>query len=197
MLKLISSKKNLKDSLNSFIWTFKIGDNILYNLDVIFQLVDDHNTLEERNYAKPISILCVSVIEAVLVDFLERLDSATDHFPTKLDSKKTDIKKQLEGEKRNFETTHEGKVYKYKRLKNFGYKELIEFYGEFNILGSKPDIYEDLQYLGRFRNRVHIRNYFGNFERNESRTFSEERTQRTIDYMEDIFKYINKNYPRP
>lgn len=197
MLKINSSKQDLKECLNSFIWTFKVGDNIIYNLDVIFQLVDDHNKMEGRDYAKPTSILSISVIEAVLVDFLERLESATRHFPSRLDSKRTDIKKQLEGEKNNFQTTYEGKIYQYKRLRNFGYEELIEFYKKFNILGSKPKTYDELQSLGRFRNRVHIRNYFGNFERNESRTFSEKRTQRSIDYMEATIKYFMENYPRP
>ena len=197
MLKISSGKEELKECLNSFIWTFKIGDNILYNLDVIFQLVDDHNKLEGHNYAKPTSVLCVSIIEAILVDFLERLDSATRHFPSKLDAKRTDIKNELEAEKNDFQSTYKGKVYQYKRLRNFGYKELVEFYEKFHIFGPSPNPYEALQNLGRFRNRVHIRNYFGNFERDESRTFSERRAQRTIDSMESIFKYFNKNYPRP
>ena len=197
MLTISSSKEELGEYKDSFIWTFKIGDNVLYNLGLVFQLVNDHNSLEGRNYSKPISILCVSIIEAILVDFLERLDSATRHFPSKLDSKRTEIKNQLDGEKNDFETTYEGKVYKYKRLKNFGYKELIEFYEQYKILGPKLDTYARLQDLGRFRNRVHIRNYFGNFERNEYRTFSERRTQESIDYMVATFKYLNDKYPRP
>jgi len=197
MLKLSSSKEDLQECLNSFIWTFKIGDNVVYNLDVIFQLVDDHNALKAKSYAKPISILCISVVEATLVDFLERLDSATRHFPSKLNSKRMAIKEQLAREKNDYQTLYEGKVYKYKRLKNFGYKELIDFYEKFNLLGSKASVYETLQNLGRFRNRVHIRNYFGNFERNESRAFSEARTQNAIDCMTDIFKYLGENHPRP
>lgn len=197
MLKIESDKATLKEYLNSFVWTYKIGDNILYNLDLIFQLVDDHNMLVGRDYAKPTSILCVSVIEAVLVDFLERLESATKHFPSRLDSKRADIKSELESEKNDFQTTYKGQVYQYKRLRNFGYKELIEFYEKFKILGSSPDYYEVLQNLGHFRNRVHIRNYFGNFERDESRTFSESRTQKAINSMEAILKYFSKYYSRP
>jgi hypothetical protein len=197
MLKIDSDKEALNECLNSFIWTFKIGDNILYNLNIIFQLIEGHNKLEKRDYAKPISILCVSIVEAVLVDFLERLESATKHFPSKLDSEKSEIKNHLNREKSNFQTTYEGRILKYKRLRNFGYSELIEFCEEFNILGSKSNTYKELKKLGLFRNRVHIRNYFGNFERNESSTFSEARTQKTIDYMETLFKYFKENYPRP
>ncbi len=197
MLKINLSKEQLNEYLNSFIWTFKIGDNIRYNIDVIFKLIDDHNKLGECKYAKPISILCVSVIEAILVDFLERLDSATRHFPSKLDAKRTDIKNDLDTKKSDFQTIYKGQIYQYKRLQNFGYKELILFYKKFSILGSSSESYEALQNLGRFRNRVHIRNYFGNFERDEFRTFSESRAQRTIDSMEDIIKYFDKKYTRP
>jgi hypothetical protein len=197
MLKISSGRAYLDECLQSFIWTFKIGDNILYNLNIIFRLIGDHDKLNDCDYAKPISILCVSVTEAMLVDFLERLDSATQHFLVKLELKRTQIKDALNAENKEAQTTHKGKIYKYKRLRNFGYKELIEFYQRFNILGSSAAAYEELQDLGRFRNRVHIRNYFGNFERDESRTFSENRTQKTIDYMESIFKYFSKNYPRP
>ena len=109
MLKISSGKEELKECLNSFIWTFKIGDNILYNLDVIFQLVDDHNKLEGHNYAKPTSVLCVSIIEAILVDFLERLDSATRHFPSKLDAKRTDIKTNWKRRKTTFNPHTKGK----------------------------------------------------------------------------------------
>ena len=196
MLKIGSTKEVLTMYLNSFVWTFKIGDNVLWNLDVIFHLIEDHNKLG-RNYAKPISISCISVVEAALVDFLERLDSATNHYPANLNAQKIDIKKFLNKEKSEFQTTYEGKVYKFKRLKNFGYKELISFYETFHILGFREETYLTLQDLGRFRNRVHIRNYFGNFERNESRTFSENRTQRAIDFMEATLKYLSVNYPRP
>lgn len=197
MLKITSDRTALETYLHSFNWTFKISDNILYNLDISFQLIDHHNNSNGCNYAKPISISCVSIIEAIFVDFLERLDSATHDFPVKLDSKRILIKNALNEEKKEIQTTYEGKVYKYKRLRNFGYEELIEFYEKFKILGSASDTYKSLQNLGRFRNRIHIRNYFENFERDESRTFSEDRTQQTIDYMVSTFKYFAKNYPRP
>ena len=51
--------------------------------------------------------------------------------------------------------------------------------------------------LSRFRNRVHILNYFGNFEKDETRVFSTYRTQETLDVMIWMIKYFNKNYARP
>lgn len=91
-----------------------------------------------------------------------------------------------------------GEKHHYKRLKNFGYDELIPFYKEFEILGPSSDaLYTTLKSLGHFRNRVHIRNYFGNFEADEFKTFSEVRTQRTINIMGSVIQYISENYPRP
>jgi hypothetical protein len=198
MLQIVCSKDDLNEWVGSFIWTYKIGDNISYNLDILFQLINDHNNAAaDRNYGKPISILGVSIIEAVLVDLLERLDRATNHFPAHLNAQRHDIKAELQGQQKEFITTYQGKSYKGKRLKNFGYVELIAFCEKFHLLGADANLYTQLQDLGRFRNRVHIRNYFGNFERNESRTFSEKRTQNTLEYMQVVVAYLHEHYERP
>lgn len=197
MLTISSTKNDLQERLNSFIWEFKIGDNIFYNLDVLYNLIENHNNDPECNYAKPVSILCVSIIEAILVDFLERLDMATRHFPDRLAAQRVEIKNKLDGEKRNFQSVYHGKTYQYRKLRNFGYQDIISFCEEFSLLGPQTDVYDILKNMGRFRNRVHINNYFGNFERDESRTFSESRAQRTINYVEKIFRYMERHYSRP
>lgn len=197
MLRIGASQEQLGKRLGMFVWTFKIGDNILYNLDVIFKLVKDHNRKDGHSYTKPISILCVSVIEAVLVDFLERLDQGTSHFPDKLNAVRVEVKNELEKEKKYDLSVFNGQAYKNKKLRNFGYKELIEFYKKFRLIGLKDSNYQILQRLGHFRNRVHIRNYFENFERDEVRVFSEARTQETINIMEEILRYFSEKYARP
>lgn len=92
--------------MRTFNWTYKIGDNIRYNLDLLFYLIDDHNKANDvtgyllgeneksidKSYTKPIAVISVSVIEAVLVDFLERLDQATNEFPKALEQKRSSIK---------------------------------------------------------------------------------------------------------
>lgn len=196
MLTLHKNKELLRDLLSTFVWTYKIGDNIIYNLDLVYRLVDDHNSLG-RQYAKPIAILCVSVIEASLVDFLERLESATAHFPLKLATERELIKARLNQEQNILETVRNGQVRKHKRLKNIGYDQLISLCEELALLGRNSRNYSILRTLGRFRNRVHIRNYFDNFERDESRVFSEARAQSAINHMESVIEYLSLNYPRP
>lgn len=195
MLTIGSTQENLIESIDSFIWEFKIGDNIKYNLNIIYNLIEDYNK-NRFNYKKPISILCVSVIEAILVDFLARLDMGTNHFPKKLNDARFEIKSKLSKEKKEFPGIFLDKVYQYRKLRNFKYKDLIDFFEEFSILGPSIKTYKNLQKIGHFRNRVHINNYFGNFERDESKVFSEKRTQLTIDYMVKMFRYFKENYSR-
>ena len=69
MLVINKTKRELKDQLGTFVWDFKISDNIEYNLNILFQLVEDHNTsplgewnIPIRDFKKPISLLAISVI---------------------------------------------------------------------------------------------------------------------------------------
>jgi hypothetical protein len=195
MLTINQTQEDLIKKMNSFIWEFKIGDNIEYNLDIIFNLIKNDNNI--FNYKKPISILCISVIEAIFVDLLHRLDMGTNHFPKKLTKNKSEIKKELDKEKRVYQISFLDETYQGKKLRNFGYKDLINFLKKFSILGSTDEVYTILQKMGHFRNRVHIKNYFNNFEKDESVVFSEKRTQKIINCMVWIFNYFEENYSRP
>jgi len=183
--------KELEELLFAFVWDFKIGDNILYNAELLQSLIHDHNK-GAVSYSKPIAIIGVSIIEAILVDFVERLDQGTDHFPDLLIDNKNLIKRRLAKEKKS---SPEKGV----RLRNFGYSELISLCEELELLGparGKINVYSKLKSMGRFRNRVHIRNYFNNFGRDESRTFSERRAQMIVDYVIKMFRYFEQNYYR-
>lgn len=175
--------------ISSFIWEFKIEDNILYNLDLIFDLIEKHNN-SSKKYCKPISILAVSVIEALMVDLVWRLNSSTNHFPDKrfvLMNKqkiKQSLKKQINKKSG-------------KRLRNFGFLDLIDFFDDFKLLGNKKDNYDFLRSVSKFRNRLHIKNYYNNFEKDESKVFTEPRTQRILDSIVKIVDYFETNYSRP
>ncbi|MEA3450121.1 MAG: hypothetical protein U9Q85_04090 [Patescibacteria group bacterium] len=197
MLKISRTQQDLKNDLDLFIWDFKIGDNILYNLNIIFALVDDYNN-EKKLYKKPISIMAVSVVEAIMVDFIYRLYSGTNHFPVILRPKEDEIKSKLKGETiRKKITDPEGKEHEFSVLKNFNFTPMIEVYEELELLGSNEGIYKFLIEMAYFRNRVHINNYFGNFEKDEIVTFSSERVQKTLDVMVWFFDYFKKYYSRP
>lgn len=205
MLIFNKTKKELKRQLDTFVWDFKIGDNIEYNLNVLFQLVIDHNTssLDElnspiRDFKKPISLLAISIIEAIMVDFLYRLYHGTAHFPASLRIKEDEIKNRLGIEtKKSKYIDLEDKEYWIYRLKNFNFMSMIEIYDELKFLGEIQQNYESLKTMAYYRNRIHISNYFNNFEKDESRTFSKERTQKSLHSMEWFFSYFERTYPRP
>lgn len=197
MIKIVDLKDTLKNDLKIFIWDFKVGDNIKYNLDILYNLIDDYNNLG-KDYKKPISIIAVSIIEAIMVDFMYRLYSGTNHFPNILGHEENNIKEQLKGEtiKSKFIGT-DGKEHYYSTLKNFNFSPMVEIYKKFKLIGSNKNVYKALTNLSYFRNRIHINNYFNNFEKNENVTFSEERTQKTIIIMIWIINYFKNNYARP
>jgi hypothetical protein len=192
MLVFRYEKAGLKELQEFFIWEFKIGDNIKYNLDIIFNLVEDYNT--GKNYKKPISILCVSVIEAIMVDFIYRLYRGTKHFPEKLKDREDEIKDKLSNAIIKKKKNIDGSVMCF--LKNFGFSEMIDIYRNLKLFGDDSMIYDNLSKMVLFRNRIHINNYHGNFEKDEINTFSEKRAQFIINAMEWIFQYFFENYQR-
>ena len=59
----------------TFIASFKLGDNIHYNLAVLRTLYlhqRDANIVHKPHFEKPISLLLVSVAEALVYDFIQR-----------------------------------------------------------------------------------------------------------------------------
>jgi hypothetical protein len=197
MLQINKTKKDLESDLEKFIWDFKISDNILYNLDILYNLIDDHNNAGRR-YRKPISVISVSVAEAIMIDFLYRLYGATNHFPAILKHLEKNIKEQLTDSTIKSELIGiDGKKYYHSTLKNFNFSPMLEIYKKLKLLGDNAAVYELLLSLSYFRNRIHIKNYFNNFEKDEGITFSEKRTQKTIDTMLWISDYFKNNYSRP
>lgn len=204
MLEISRTKEELKQKMNLFIWDFKIFDNIEYNLDILFDLIEDYNLscknldVPTRNYKKPISLITISIIEGIMVDFLYRLYLSTNHFPDKLKDQENIIKSKLAQEtKKSKYVDSKNREYWIQSLKNFNFITMIEFYEELKLLGDIKKNYEFLTKLVHFRNRIHIKNYFNNFEKNESVTFSEIRVQKTLKAMVWFFEYFEKNYPRP
>lgn len=197
MLAINKEKEKLKEMIGDFIWEFKIADNVLYNLDILHDLIEDFNN-RNRNYGKPISIISISIVEAVMIDFLYRLYYGTNHFPLKLRCREDVIKNRLKNET---QTKRISDIIDGEReisvIKNFNFSSMISIYEELELLGHDEKVYNVLFASAKFRNRVHIKNYFGNFEKNEHKTFLEERVQTTIDLMMWIFDYFEDNYKRP
>jgi hypothetical protein len=143
---------------NTFIAKFKIGDNIHYNLDILKVLYSSINLVNEeqkRHLEKPITVILVSICEAIIYDFIERSKSFSREGVNGLSDKTlSDLKDR---------NTH-----------NFDKK--IKLFKELNLLQtSEANVYEYLKNLSLLRNRVHIQNEHGNFELDDADAFTRER----------------------
>ena len=194
----LSDIKTARETVFKFIWFFKVGDNIVYNLRILSLLYTkkEEDSGHQYLYNKPIIIFIVSVIEAIFFDLMFRLSQSTNEFPKHIPiSTREEIKKHIEKEK-VAQKRPDGKPYR--RIKNYQMGILVNFLKKYELLGDgKCKIYEDLEVATFLRNRIHIFNYKNNFEADEHRVFSEERLQDVEKVLEDIIKIMSSLYKRP
>ena len=163
-----------------FIGNFKLGDNILHNLEILaylYQCQVTASTRERHLLRKPITILIGSVCEAVLHDLHLRMRTYT-----------------IEGV-----TGIPANVLSYVRGKKLDKFELyISSARKHSLLGPKTDdIYDALEELRKLRNRIHIQNEKDHFEADESKAFSKARQISAEQTLENILKLISAKHPRP
>lgn len=190
------SKKDIAQKLSSFIWNFKVGENIVYNLKILFDLYKSKQEVvkNKKTFNKPIVVILVSIIEAIFYDFICYLSESTRHFPNHSISNETReyIKKKINRDKVPYGPDG------YLRIKNYSFTELVGVLEESEILGDvDSDIYDRLSRANYLRNRIHIFNWFGNFELDENVVFTEKRVQAVEKLLVDILTILEKRYPRP
>lgn len=158
-----------------FIADFKIGDNINRNLETLRVLYEmcDEDAARRRHLHKPIIITLVSVAEAMLYDFIRRIQSG--------ERVSTLPKATLQALK--------GK--QYSTLTN-----LVSGARAHDLLQADAQLYEQIDELRKLRNRVHIQNDKNHFERDESKAFSAARQHRAERVLEYIGKFLAANHPR-
>lgn len=200
---LTLSKEQIKEKLNKFVWGFKVGDNITYNLDILFNLYklrENLSTKDKDLLNKPIVISLISIIEAIFFDWICLLDGATNHFPKSLSNKQKEIKTKLKSERQKFKykIPETEEIIDCYRIRNYKFSEIIDFIKEFELFGKKDDkIYANLAEANFLRNRIHIFNWFQNFETDELKVFTEKRLNYVETLLEEILEKMVNNYPRP
>lgn len=158
-----------------FIQTFKIGDNINHNLKIVRTLYE----LSEGDHSvrvilrKPIIVTLVSVAEAMLYDFISRIQSAE-----------------------RIATLPANTVY---ALRDKKYKELTTLISgarKHDLFNTGDEFYDQLDELRKLRNRVHIQNEKNHFERDEPHAFSAQRQRDAESVVEYVAKFLSINHPR-
>ena len=165
---------------NTFIGKFKIGDNIHYNLKILKALYSSRIALleDQKHYLeKPITVILVSICEALIYDFIDR----SKYFVREGVNGLTDVSLQ--------------------RLRNsntWSFEKKIKLFKELNLLKT-TDIttYTYLENLANLRNRIHIQNEHGNFEADELDAFTVARRVEAEKMVELLMKKLSVHYPRP
>lgn len=140
----------------TFMWSFKKGDNIVYNFDIVWELYkarDAADASHKKKYNKPIILLQVSIIECILDDFVNRIgqhvhDRVPNITPTQI---------------KDFKTRKIDKLEPY-----------IAASKKHNLFDANDRFYADMDLLRRARNRFHIQNANHLRPANESSLFTSE-----------------------
>ncbi len=177
------NKKILVDKItDTFIWTFKKGDNIVYNFDILWALYEakKHYTGNKMLYNKPITLILISIIECILDDFVRRIQNrASDPLPN--------ITQEVI---KDFKYKKQGQSYAVKKLEKFGhYINIIE---KHKIFGDTQNFYKILHFLRDVRNKIHIQES----SVDENRVFTEKNLKFSEQALEIIIKYMVEKYPR-
>ena len=163
---------------SGFIGDFKLGDNINHNLSVLsllYSYFEKGDAQTKRLLCKPIIVLLVSIIEAVLHDFHSRIRTFTREGVANLAQSVID-----------YVTV--------KKIDELG--KYIASARKHNLFGADADFYEKLDSLRRLRNRVHIQNTKGDFELDEYNSFTERRKFHAETALEKTLKTMAAKYPR-
>ena len=165
---------------SNFIGNFKLGDNICFNLAIrktLYDLRFAGNPLQRRHLQKPIIVMNVSIIEAVLYDFHLRVKTFTSEGVANLQASVIDY---IRGKKID---ELERYIASAKKHDLFDERE--------------SGFYDALDDLRKIRNRLHIQNTKNHFEADDHAAFSEARLTLSEQAIEHVMRTMAKKYPRP
>ena len=195
--------EQFREELGAFVWDFKIGDNLVYNYEVLLALyagmdMYEAEGLDPKCFHKPLTITLVSIIEVILADFLDRIDGATDDLPKNVDHKAIALfKKEIKQNKKAAKREHEGEEYIFMKRKMYHYGDLVKLFEKYEFFGGKEDpLYAKLREFGDWRNRIHIENYHNNLARDERNVFTESRLDELEEILEVLFTKMKTDYKR-
>ena len=169
MMNQEQKEKIEKAITGTFMWSFKKGDNIVYNFEIIWEQYNAKAQAvtwsAKSKFNKPIILLLISIIECILDDFVNRVDQhVNDRVPNITSSQITDFKTK-------------------KRDKLEHYIAAAKLH---NLFDADDAFYDDLDYLRKARNRFHIQNTKHQLDENESSIF----TNSNVNKAERVFETV-------
>lgn len=164
---------------SGFIGSFKLGDNIVYNISILRELYAIQKTGTRKQaelMRKPIIVLIGAISEAILYDlYVVKIAVFTREGVPSIPQDILD-------------------VIRTKTIDEFA--NYISNARSNSLLGTSPAIYASLDELRKLRNRVHIQNAKGHFEPDESDAFNEKRQRDAEMTLEQLVCYMAKHHQR-
>ena len=175
---LCVKNKQMKYS-SGFIGDFKLGDNIVHNLAILRELYATQSSgpaTTANLLRKPIIVWIGTIAEAILYDlYVVKISKFTSEGVPNIPS---DVLEEIRDK-----TIDEFAKY----IDNARSKKLV---------GEEPQIYNNLDELRRLRNRVHIQNTKGHFERDDGNTFTDARQRAAERTLEELISVMVARYLR-
>lgn len=165
---------------SNFMGNFKLGDNICFNLAILKTLYDlraTGNPLQRRHLQKPIIVMNVSIIEAVLYDLHLRVKTFTSEGVANLQAT---VIQYIRGKKIDELERYIASAKKH---------DLFD--------QSESGFYDGLDDLRKIRNRLHIQNTRKHFEPDDVTAFSEARLTLSEQALEHVMRTMARKYSRP
>ena len=165
-----------RDIQCNFVASFKVGDNLVYNTQILCDLVqaNDHG-----RFNKLILIQIAAILEASLSEIISRAQNFN-----------------LEGVP-NISAEDQAEIRQ---------RTVDKFYHVINILrkyevleGARRTIYDDLHTLRKFRNKIHIQEdlRIEDVSRDEDQIFTSVRTRWAMDLNLEVLEYLSCRLARP
>lgn len=158
----------------NFFSDYKMGDNIRYNLEVLEALYQNKDVV----LVKPKIVIQVSLIEACLYDFIFRIRTQTTEFQYL----EASIREKIRG-------LSENKAYKLELM--------IERCRELLIMQQNDTFWNAFNNLRILRNRTHIQNQHNKWPPDERDGFTIGNLNKAETSVDDFFKWMQCEYPRP
>jgi len=160
----------------TFMWSFKKGDNIIYNMEIVWELYEGKSrSTDKRKYNKPIIVTLVSIVECILDDFAYRIKGhVNDTVPN---ISRADIA--------TFRTEN------YDKLEHY-----IAAAKRFNLFNRSDSFYDLMGELRKARNRVHIQNSTNQLAADEYNVFTDALLIKTQRVFEVVLGTMIVKFPR-
>ena len=164
---------------SGFVGSFKLGDNIVHNFEILRELYAIQKTgtqAQAEILRKPIVVFIGSIAEALLYDlYVVKISSFThEGVPNILQEALDEIRTKTIDEFAKYISNAQSK----------------------SLLSTAVELYEALDELRKLRNRVHIQNAKEHFEPDEPVAFSEKRQRDAETTLEQLIDHMCKNHLR-